>query len=83
MEVVVGDKKERERDVRVRGFFYTSWAGRWLTRSYISLFVTPELGLEDDSHPPDDSDVIFDPPWSVSPLTGILWLIQEGRLMLK
>ena len=45
MEAVVGDKKERGRDVRVKGFFYTSWAGLWLTRSYISLFVTPELVL--------------------------------------
>ena len=72
----MGDKKERERDVRVRGFFYISWVSRWLTRSYISLFVTPEHVLEDDSHPPDDSDVIFDTPWSVSPLTGSLWSIQ-------
>ena len=55
----MGDKKEIGRDVRVRCFFYTSWVGRWLTRSYISLFVTPELVLEDDSHPPDDSDVIL------------------------
>ena len=72
----MGDKKEGGWDVRVRGFFYISWVGRWLTRSYISLFVTPELVREDDSHPPDDSDVIFDPPWSVSPLTGSLWVIQ-------